>query len=172
MREDPFPRPAPSFDDPLGMLEACHERILRHCDLLGHVARAVMTGPLDDQARAAAAAVLRYFSTAGLNHHADEERDLFPLLEGRTPELDQLIMRLCAEHQAMNTRWAALEPSLREPNEIRDAAAFRADAEAFQRMYRAHVELENAQLLPRVRVLLDPAACAALGRAMAHRRSV
>lgn len=172
MHDNPFPRLAPSFDDPLGMLEACHERILRHCDLLGHVARAVMAGPLDEQVRTAAAAVLRYFSTAGLDHHADEERDLFPLLTERAPALDRLILRLREEHRAMNARWAALEPCLRAPDTIADPATFHTDAEAFRRLYRAHVELENTQLLPRVRMLLTTPECAALGRAMARRRTV
>ncbi len=37
-----MPKPAPGFDDPLGLLRACHERILGHCRICDNTVRSRM----------------------------------------------------------------------------------------------------------------------------------
>ncbi|HEX5338277.1 MAG TPA: hemerythrin domain-containing protein, partial [Gallionella sp.] len=64
---------APSFDHPLGMLHACHGKILRQCDTLTKLAAHLSRNGCDEQARQAAQGILRYFDTAGQFHHQDEE---------------------------------------------------------------------------------------------------
>ncbi len=56
---------APSFDHPLEMLHACHDKILRQCDTLKKLAAHLPGNGCDQQARQAAQGILRYFDSAG-----------------------------------------------------------------------------------------------------------
>ena len=76
---------APSFDDPLGMLAACHGRIERQLATLERLQRHLPEHGCDVDARAAARGILRYFDTAAPNHHADEEASVFPRLRNAVP---------------------------------------------------------------------------------------
>jgi len=71
------------FDDPLEMLLACHRRIEKQLDTLKRLRAHMDARGVDAEASLAAQAVLRYFLVAAANHHDDEEKDLFPLLEQR-----------------------------------------------------------------------------------------
>jgi len=165
----PFPSPAPDFSDPLGLLQACHLRIRQHCELLMRLAQQVSKGPIDRDTRAAAAAVYRYFSEAAPHHHADEERDLFPMLR-IDPELAPLLDSLAAEHQAQAQAWELLGPALADLEGMLDPLAFEQAAKAFALSHLLHLETEDRMLLPRAEVLLDADQIEALGAAMERRR--
>src|ERR1051325_6410992 len=64
----------PSFDQPLEMLAACHERIEEKLAALEQLVRHLETHGCDADARAGAQAVLRYFDTSGVYHHQEEAR--------------------------------------------------------------------------------------------------
>jgi hemerythrin-like domain-containing protein len=163
--------PAPTFDDPLGMLAACHERIAAQCVLLEKLVRHVGMHGADAQAVQAARTVLRYFDTAGQHHHQDEEQDLFPqLLASADPAAAPLISRILAEHRALEENWQTLRPRLLA---LAESASAQLDAQVVARFnagYLAHIALENAELLPLAEGLLDAAQRATLGRRMAARR--
>ncbi|MDE3208835.1 MAG: hemerythrin domain-containing protein, partial [Pseudomonadota bacterium] len=89
-------KPGPGFHEPVEMLDACHERMRRHCQTLEKlVTHLGMTGA-DESARQAAANVIRYFDQSALDHHADEEVNLFPLLRdfASQPKQDVLIQQM------------------------------------------------------------------------------
>ena len=163
-------RGAPGFDDPLGLLAACHERIEGHCATLVRLKTHVRARGGDLNAQMAAERVWGYFAQAGRWHHEDEERDLVPLLKGHADQaLSALLETLMGEHRALEAAYAPLHE------------AFSADApglpgglevEAYVDLMRAHVAVENAEVLPRARALLAPHEVAQLGAAMARRRGV
>jgi hypothetical protein len=93
------------------MLRACHERIQRQCATLAKLATHLRSDGLTDVARQAAADIHRYFSSAGRQHHADEEQDLFPLLRN-APDLDGLLETLAREHAVMESLWLRLDRQL------------------------------------------------------------
>ena len=70
--------PAAGFDDPLALIAGCHARIRRQLATMLRLARHLPGHGHDDDARAAARALLRYFDTAGALHHEDEEASLLP----------------------------------------------------------------------------------------------
>lgn len=164
----------PDFDEPVAMLEACHDRIESQCETLLRLLPHLSAQGADSQARDAAAAVLRYFDTAGENHHQDEEVDLFPALRGhagsRLIEVEALLAALLMEHDRMRHAWAEqLRPELvaiTQGHATLNAAA----VQAFVAMYRQHVARENSELMPLARSLLGPQVLAELGRRMARRR--
>lgn len=156
-----FPHPAPGFDDPIGVLRACHERIIRHAGLLD----AALRGEVPFAA--AAMQVHRYFSTAGVQHHEDEECDLFPLIQDRGAA--QLIAALAQEHRRLERLWQAVAPALRDG--AADARQRSAGIE-FAATNIGHVTRENEALLPLAGRVLEHPEIQAVGRAMARRRGL
>lgn len=164
---------APSFDDPLGMLRACHGRIQRQLATLERLLAHLPEHGADRDAQAAARAILRYFDTAASNHHADEDASLFPRILARSPAARDIVAVLERDHQGpFVANWQRLRPLLaaiaagqREtlpPDLVHDIRA----------AYDAHIALENDRLLPLCEDLLTPDELAAIGREMAARRGV
>lgn len=161
---------APSFDDPLQMLRACHEKILRQCDTLKKLAAHLTNNGCDAQVQQAAQGILRYFDTAGQFHHQDEEENLFPALHDCTDVDTALLARLLTDHVIMLGAWDALRPVLAQLAEGQKVTLDAAQLEKFIGSYTAHIAIENAQLLPMAATLLSPQQVALIGRKMAERR--
>lgn len=167
--------PLADFDHPLEMLSACHGRIEDRLDILARLADHVAANGADGQAQQAAAAIVRYFETAGQHHHADEEDNLFPLLRRRAlhdAALAALLDRLVSEHRRMHELWGPLRDRLLEIADGKAAVLDTTLVQPFAAVYRAHIAVEESDLLPRAERLLAPDDYAALGTAMATRRGV
>ena len=172
-----FPSPAVGFDNPIDILDGCHERILRTCALVERIAAHVAARGPDAESAQASRSVVRYFDTAGANHHRDEEDDLFPALQQYAPseELNavfDLIFRLKADHKRLDAAWLAMRVRLSAIAEGRDGGITQAIAHEFAAAYESHIALEEAELLPLARRVLDPSVILDLGSRMARRRGV
>jgi hemerythrin-like domain-containing protein len=168
--------PAASFDSPLEVLHECHERIARNSELIVRIARHLADRGADDEARVAARTALRFFDTAGLNHHLDEEVDLFPALLGTASRDDaarvgELAADLCAEHDRLDALWAKVRAGLVALRDQGEARLAHADADALARAYSEHIAREERELIPLAREILPPPEIERLGRAMAARRT-
>lgn len=171
---------APDFDDPVGLLRACHGRVAHFAGLALRLAEHPLAERPSEAVQEAAGKVLRYFDQAAPLHHADEEEDLLPRLqrrlvgERRPPGLAALLAGLADEHGELQDRWQALRPFLVELHQGRPVAtdAYREAAEAFHAAEMDHVTRENNDLLPAAEAHLTAADREALGRAMARRRGV
>jgi len=166
------------FDQPLDALAACHRRIEKQLLTLSRLPKHIERHGVDDEARAAVAAVMRYFLNAAPNHHADEEMDLFPLLlraaeqsadRSRTFEL---VSHLLVDHREMEAAWTtlriALEGVLSGSTELLDKQV----CKDFSRIYTSHIGREETELFPLATRLLKKPALDALGAAMARRRGL
>jgi len=162
---------APDFSDPLGLLAACHQRIRGQCALLRRMLEWLPEHGPDAEMQAAARQVLRYFETAAPHHHADEEEDLFPLLEGDA-ELAPVIAQLRREHGRLDEQWADLAPRLQRLSRGEVPHRLGPSVDAFAAAYGTHIDSEDAHILPAAQRLLGRAQLAALGRAMARRRGI
>lgn len=167
-----FPNAAPSFDDPLGLLRACHERILRHCDTLLKLAEHLKQNGADEEARKATEQIHHYFSTAGKHHHQDEEVDVFSKLIRQSLKMADMIHALKKDHAEMDRLWDELEPLLKRPASIQDLDAFTRLAQTFSDLYRKHIEVENNQLLALAQHILSSKQLKEIGSAMAERRGI
>ncbi|HEX6706056.1 MAG TPA: hemerythrin domain-containing protein [Albitalea sp.] len=165
----PFPTPAAGFDDPLAMLDACHDRVRRSLELLRRICERVEAGRVDADVRAAATDVLRYFDIAAPHHHEDEERHVFPAVTN-APEV---IARLHDEHREMSALWAELRVPL-SALAGGDATAFAAQAIAlaarFRALYEQHAKTEEDLIFPAAAAELDAGALRRIGDEMATRR--
>lgn len=164
--------PAPTFDDPLEMLLACHGRIQAQCATLHKLLAHLPQHGGDTQAQQAARAILRYFDTAGRHHHDDEEKDLFPLLRATSDSTAHaLVARLLDEHKEMDAAWQQLRPYLTELADGKSAVLDATAAEHFIDVYDRHIALENSELLPLAKRLLTATQLLTLGKSMAARRT-
>lgn len=157
------------FDDPVEMLAACHERIEAQCDTLTRLVAHVKHAGVDESATQASRAVLRYFDTAGVHHHEDEERDLFPLLRERNAGCGALLDALCRDHGRLARCYGVVRRQL-EALVAGSVVLDEVDVRTLCEAYRAHIDRENTELLPLARGVLSPSDVRALGRSMARRR--
>lgn len=170
--------PTAGFDEPFGMLQACHGRVARSLDLLGRLGAYLAEqggGDTQGQARDAAADVQRYFDLAAPLHHQDEEQHVLPAL--RAAGQGALADRLQAEHRQMETLWPVIRADLQAvqaghaPTGEALVAARRRWAD-FAEVYTRHIAAEEMQAYPSAQAQLEPAVQAAMGREMAQRRGV
>jgi hemerythrin-like domain-containing protein len=172
-----FSSPTASTEAPLEMLAACHARIDSQCATLRRLPAHLATHGADEAARSAAARVMRYFDTAAIDHHADEETDLFPALLESMAGSDAVCLRdltesLCAEHRQLEAAWRRVRGQLLRVGEG-DAAALSVDAvEQLVSAYARHIEREEQELLPLAARLLSDEELALIGRAMRLRRGI
>ncbi|MEO8523315.1 MAG: hemerythrin domain-containing protein [Caldimonas sp.] len=169
--------PSAGFEVPLEMLSACHLRIEHQCSTLLRLVPHLVAHGADAEARSAAASVVRYFETAAMDHHADEEQDLFPALIESMAGSDAVCLReltegLVAEHRELEALWRHLRPALERVVASEAASLAAADVEAFVDRYARHIEREENELLPMAARLLGDEELERIGRAMRERRGI
>jgi hemerythrin-like domain-containing protein len=167
-----LPTDAATFDDPLAMLVACHGRIRKQLATLGRLERHLPEHGHDADARAAARAILRYFDSAAVHHHEDEEASLLPRLVARVPEARALAPRLLAEHRELAERWRTLRPLLSGIAAGQRAVMPPRLVLEITAAYESHIAIVEAELIPLAQDVLPPDEIAAIGREMAQRRGV
>jgi hemerythrin-like domain-containing protein len=169
--------PGASFEVPLEMLAACHLRIEQRCATLRRLAPHVAAKGADPEAREAAARVIRYFDTAAIDHHADEEEDLFPALIESMAGSDAVCLRelthaLTSEHRQLEDRWRVLRADLERIVANDGATLDPAAVEGFVGLYERHIAREESELLPMAARLLGDDELDRIGRAMRERRGI
>jgi hemerythrin-like domain-containing protein len=166
------PAPAPEFDDPLGVLRACHRRMERQLATLTRLRKHLPLHHADQDARVAAAATIRYFDIAAKNHHEDEEASLLPRLLELDPALKRLVADLLRDHDDLGARWLRMRPLLTAISVGRSGHLPVRDVEAFCARYRTHIAREEGELLVRAADILDAPTLAQIGTEMAERRNL
>jgi hemerythrin-like domain-containing protein len=162
MNNSDLPEQLPGFDDPIGLLRACHEKMLAHLDLL--------EGLISTPDAATAQQLVRYFTTSVPLHHRDEEEDLFPRLNRQSMKIAELIYSLKKEHEQLDRLWSQLLPGLKQLPAGGFDAAFIEQANAFCTLCRGHIQRENREFLSLAASSLSQQELGAVGEAMASRR--
>jgi hemerythrin-like domain-containing protein len=171
-----FEAPA-GYDDPLEMLLGCHRRIEKHLEMLKRLRAHVEHHGVDAQASVAAQAVLAYFTQAVVNHHQDEEHDLFPLLESRITDPGELARfhafrrALEEDHRNLDAAWSRLRRPLEGIADGLTRALPLEDTQGFHGAYARHIVVEESTLKEFFDRWLGDADRVVLGRAMAARRA-
>jgi hemerythrin-like domain-containing protein len=162
----------PGFNDPLGVLRACHQRILARCDTLEKLPAHLAAKGADSEARSAIGQIINYFSSSAVHHHQDEEIDLFPILSQQSLQLAATVSRLQQEHTRLDALWAALAAALEKPDELPNNAQLTGLIQRFCALNRAHVDCENREVLSMAQHILNVQQIEELGAAMARRRGL
>lgn len=164
-------------DEALSVFARSHVNIVERMKQLGELPDRLARTGLDEANRACAAGVYRFFNDAVLEHHDEEERELFPAMRHSATAGDEaglvesLVARLEREHRELEALWDRIEPALRrlgrgKPAEL-DAAVVRELVDS----YLAHARFEETAVLPLAERRLKSGDRAALALALAMRRT-
>ena len=168
----------PGFEDPIGLMVACHRRIERFLAVLVDLAMRVHGSTLTETEIDALETALRYFHDAAPHHTADEERGLFPNLK-RTGDRavacyltglerdHRRAERLHSTADRLGLLWLT-HGTLDESDVIHLQGAL-ADLSA---LYREHIGIEEGYVFPSARSALSRDVLEKIGRDMASRRGV
>jgi hemerythrin-like domain-containing protein len=175
-----FSSPAAGFDQPLALWNACHDRVQRMARLLVRLCGHVRTVGVDADASAGATSVRRYFDEAAPHHHEDEEKDLFPRLRERAPQLGEprsgellgALVRLDRDHVEIGALWQALRLPLKRIENGEKADLDEAKVTQFFNRYQDHIRIEDTVVAAALEELLTAADLVKVGQAMAQRRGV
>ena len=161
--------PPPSFEDPMEMLKACHDKVRHFAKLSLRIADHVKQQGSDQQARDAATAVIRYFDLAASLHHVDEDEDLYPaLLALNDSALNAHIHRLTDEHTTLAGLWRAVRVWLKDI-EGGMASSPPSELSEFAKQYPRHALDEENLVYPHAQYLSEYQ-LNLLGQAMTKRR--
>jgi pyridoxamine 5'-phosphate oxidase len=168
---------APGYEQPIAVLKHCHDKIRKQLLTLQNLLQHLPQHGADAQAQQAAQAVQKYFNKAAHLHHADEEEDLFPLLEAVAEGEDASLLAwlkpaLLEQHRQMEADWLILDSQLAKIANATSQALVADDVARFVQTYTAHMEVEEANVAPMAKRLFSPAQMTILGEAMQQRRGL
>lgn len=172
-----LPDTAPDFDQPVAVLKHCHGRIRKQLATLEKLLAHLPAHGADEQARQAAASVLKYFEKAAHLHHDDEEQDLIPMLRAVAQGEDAATLQALApvilqDHKDMDAMWQDLHEQLTAIADGSSAQLSASTVQRFSQRYLSHMEREEGTMAPMALRLFSPQQMAQLGQAMQRRRGI
>lgn len=132
-------------------LDECHRQIQVHLKDLTELLDHIDAKGSDAFAQKQAGAIEAFFSSVGRQHHADEEKDVFPpLLASGNPELVSAVKTLQQDHGWIEENWIALSPLLRAvaAGSNVDEAEFRHYVEVYLDLSNGHIAMEETLIYP------------------------
>jgi len=162
---------------PIDDFSQCHVGIIAHLHQLGELPALLEPAA---KARKIAAETIKFFRDAVYEHHAEEERELFPAVlasAAKGEERDKvqsLVNMLTAEHRKVEAAWQKLEPQLKAVAKGHDAEVDSAGINSLVQTYLAHARLEEEVFLPLSQTILGRNSnhLAALGMSMHMRHTM
>ncbi len=140
--------PLPVFD----RLDATHRQMMQTLEELQRLLDALDEQGVNDESRAMARSICTFFDANAREHHAAEERFVFPpLLNAGDAELTQHVQRLQQDHGWLEEDWIELRPQLSavaEGYSLYDLDYLRAAVPVFSELYRDHIALEENTVYP------------------------
>jgi len=171
MTDTPTPQP-PDFSDPLAVLQGCHEDMLAQCEALENLVAHIRAHGFDADTRRRIAGTVQFFTTVAVQHHQDEETDLFPILNRQSLKLADIVFRLRKDHEQLHTLWDNLFLDFKKGPALAEDDAFADHVAAFCSAYREHIKRETRELLSMAQHILSHQQLEEIGRAMARRRGI
>lgn len=175
-----FYSPSAGFEQPLALVKASHERMMRRVELLVLLREHLCAHGADTHATVTAGAIRQYFEQAWPRHLQDEELDIFPRVRARLQNrhtvsarnIVETIELVTEQHHAFQPLLQSVALSLRA---VESGSAQRLDEMAvlcLVHRFRTHLALEEDVLDPACARLLTPEDLRQIGSAMAARRGV
>lgn len=169
-------KPADDFSAPLNLFLGCHVLIKRKMEQMRELPGLLGPGGSTSAAAHLAADIIGFFETVVGPHHAEEERELWPMLDRVAPgsegheTVHAIVHRLKAEHKQLEDLWRHIEPALHKVARGRPAQVDLDAVVKLAKMYDDHAAFEDAVVLPMAKYLMDPADQYRLAMSMALSR--
>jgi hemerythrin-like domain-containing protein len=167
----------PADHSPIDDFSQCHVGIVAHLQALGELPALLEPAA---RARRIAADTVTFFRDAVYEHHAEEERELFPAVlasAAKGAEHDKvqaIVAELTAEHRQVEAAWSKLQPKLKAVAKGHEADVDGAEIMALVQTYQAHARYEEEVFLPLSQAILGRNSnhLAALGMSMHMRHAL
>jgi len=174
----PIPTLAPAQDasihDGFEILDAAHSHAILELGKLAELVTHLRTHGVDDAARASAAELAQFFDAYNRDHHADEEKHVFPrLMRDGDPETVQAIRCLLQDHRWLGEDWreiGALVHAVASGQGWVDIDTLQEGVQVYAGLMRAHISLEEAYIYPQARARVNERVRLEMGREIAARR--
>lgn len=147
----------PAMNPSITNFSQCHVGIVEHLRTLGELS--ALLAPAQ-RARQIAADTLAFFEQVVCEHHAEEERVLFPAVSGSATAGDErdtvktIVQRLTAEHRQLEALWAGIKSGLKQVARGHDATVDEAAVAQLVSDYQAHARFEEEVFLPLSQAIL------------------
>ncbi|WP_048439057.1 hemerythrin domain-containing protein [Caenimonas sp. SL110] len=148
----------PGAQSPVDTFSHAHSGILSRLDAFSHLPELLDAAA---KAREVARTTLALFEPGVLDHHTEEEKDLFPAVIASardTEERDRvlrMVERLTAEHRAVEEWWRHLKGSVKSAAAGREANLSPAEVHELVQLYTAHARFEEEHFLPLAQQILE-----------------
>ena len=152
---------APPQVDQFNALDACHQQIHQQLAELADLLERLETSSDSPHCRQKAKTIEAFFSEVARPHHAEEEKNIFPvLLASDNAELVQAVRTLQQDHGWIEQNWLELAPMLRalaQGEDWADMAELKHNAEVFVSLCHDHIVLEETLIYPEAKARLAEA---------------
>jgi len=133
-------------------LDECHQKIHENLEKLTSVLVKIHAEADEAQYREEVRQIEAFFSATARQHHADEEKDIFPkLLASDNAELVHAVRTLQQDHGWIEQNWLELAPTLRaiaDGEDWVDMAELLHNVEVFLALMHDHIVLEETLIYP------------------------
>jgi len=137
---------------PFKALDACHLQIQEHLAELQRMAKHMEAEGLNAADRKLAGEIEAFFSSTSRDHHAQEEKMVFPpLLASGTDAVKAAVRSLQQDHGFIEENWIELGPQLRgiaEGNDWFTTEEFLHNVSTFLELLNGHIALEETMIYP------------------------
>jgi hemerythrin-like domain-containing protein len=149
---------ADSKADQFKALDACHQQIHEQLAELADLLERLEASSDSVHCRQKAKTIEAFFSETAREHHAEEERNVFPnLLLSDNAELVHAVQTLKQDHGWIEQNWLELAPMLRaiaQGEDWVDMAELKHNAEVFLNLCHDHIMLEESLIYPEAKARL------------------
>jgi hemerythrin-like domain-containing protein len=139
-------------------LDECHQQIQVYLAQLSELAQRIEAVGVDAATQQQAGVIEAYFSGTSRQHHAEEEKSIFPpLLASGDAELVAAVRTLQQDHGWIEENWIELAPQLRaiaSGNNWFDAAELQHCVIVFLALCQSHIMMEETLIYPEARAML------------------
>lgn len=145
------------IEQPLNAFHDCHAGIVSRLQALRDLPQLAAAA---ERARMVAAETLALFDGPVVEHHMDEERELFPAVErsalpgNEAAEVAAMVQRLEREHRVVEKLWKQLEHSVKDTAHGKSAALDADRVEELVSAYLVHASFEEECFLPLAQKIL------------------
>ena len=147
----PVRPPAPALP-PFEGLDRTHHRVIEVLAQFDRLLAHLDDNGADDVAKASAAEIFAFFEGNAREHHAEEERHIFPaLLASGNATLVEAVHRLQQDHGWLEEDWHELSPQIEavaKGYNWYDLAMLRLALPVFTALYHEHIGLEESLIYP------------------------
>lgn len=144
--------------DQFKALDACHQQIHQQLAELTDLLDRLDTESDSPHCRQKAKTIEAFFSEVARPHHAEEEKNVFPvLLASDNAELVQTVRTLQQDHGWIEQNWLELAPMLRaiaQGEDWADMAELKHNVEVFVCLCHDHIVLEETLIYPEAKARL------------------